>query len=68
MARRVPARTQPAEKYYGEPRYSSQRWDYGQAQPQYYPQPAYPGSVGQSGVRYYNQAQGYHFGMRSLDW
>jgi lipoprotein-anchoring transpeptidase ErfK/SrfK len=67
-ARRVPGRTQPAEKYYGEPRYSSQRWDYGQAQPQYYPQPAYPGSAGQSGVRYYNQAQGYHFGMRSLGW
>jgi len=64
-ARRVPAQTQPGK--YGDPQYSSQRGYYSQAQPQYYPQPT--GSIGHSsGVLYYNQAQGYHFGMRSLDW
>jgi uncharacterized protein (TIGR02246 family) len=65
-ARRVPAGTQPGK--YGDPQYSGQRGYYAQAQPQHYPQPTYPGSVGQSGVRYYYQPQGYHFGMRSPDW
>jgi uncharacterized protein (TIGR02246 family) len=64
-AGRVPARTQPGK--YGDPQYSSQRGYYAQAQPQYYAQPTYP-SLGQSGVRYYYQPQGYHFGMRSPDW
>ena len=65
MARRVPDGTQPGEKYYGQPQYSSERGYYGQTQHQYYSQPAYPGS---SGFRYYNGPQGYHFGMRSPDW
>jgi hypothetical protein len=67
-ARRVPTRTQPSDKYYGQsqgqPRY------YTQTQPQYDQQPTYPASIGQSsgGVRYSNGPQGYLFGMRSPDW
>jgi hypothetical protein len=61
----APAGTQPNQKYYGEPQYSTRRAYYGQTQTQYDPQPTYPNSVWSSGLRYYNEPR---FGMRSLDW
>jgi hypothetical protein len=64
----APAGTQPGQKYYSEPQYFTQRGYYGQTRTRYDPQPTYPNSVGSSGLRYYNEPQGYRFGMRSLDW